>query len=70
MMLISIFARPDGKLISFKGMYEGDVFRKVTKTWIVSGREKSTSKLVQFKYIKTIAVFDKHRDVDAKHVFV
>jgi hypothetical protein len=69
-MLVSIFVSPHGKVMKVKGMYDSDVFKKITLTWITNGKKTSSSKMIQFKYVKTIAVIDSDRDLDVKHVFV
>jgi hypothetical protein len=70
MMFVSLFGSPDGKVIRVKGMFDSDVFKKTTLTWIINGKQVSSSKMIQFKYIKTLAVLDTRRDLDVKHVFV
>lgn len=70
MLFVSLFVTPRGKTIRVPGVYDSDVFKKTTLTWITNGRRVSSSKMIQFKYVKTLAVLDATRDVDVKHVFV
>lgn len=70
MMFVSLFVNPKGKVIKVRGVYDSDVFKKTTLTWIFNGKQVSSSKMIQFKYIKTVALIDTQRDIDIKHVFV